>query len=408
MVVILAWINFHLYSAPAGVATPGAYAEDVPKQLSNIGRRLRAGEGVRMQAIFPEGWFFSHLLYGFAWVNVGLQTSDEALKTRAISEARWVLAEADTPVGRQRFLADTQVPNGVFYLGWKNRLLGGLLELAGKEGKAEEIQLFHTQSETLAKAYRERPTHSLDAYPGQCWPCDNVMALASLKVHDELFGTDYHKVIAVWVDFMRERLDPETGLLPHKIDGPTGAMTIAPRASSQVYMLALLPELDPSFGREQYAIFRRCFVMDWLGLMPVREYQRGIAGKGDVDTGPLLFGIGPSATTVSIAAARANGDFELAERNTILSEMVGFPQTHLDEKSFAFGKVVVADAFLAWGKSLTSWTKHAQASYPPTTSKWWRWKIHGISFAIGLLILAVLRALLRAVGNGTAAPLRRS
>ncbi len=379
-IAILVWLNLRLYSIPDGAARPGKLSVDALPQLHNIGRRLKAGEGADMQRIFPEGWFFSHALYGFAWVNVGLQTGDATLKTQAATEARWVFERMNSPEARAPFKADTQVKNGVFYLGWKNRLLGGLLKMLPVDQRlSEEVELFHSQSEQLAAAFRVTPSLHLDAYPGMAWPCDNVMALASLKLHDALYGTNYQDVIDAWVAFTKQHLDPATGMIVHRIDGRTGAMLLAARASSQVYIHALLPELSADFAREQYAKFRSLFVANWFGYLPVREYPHGASGRGDVDTGPLIFGISPSATTVSIAAARANSDFELSERNVILSESIGVPWTSGDEKSFGFGKIVVADAFLVWGKTLIPWSGIKATEFPTTTSVWWRWRIHVVT-----------------------------
>lgn len=389
---VVLWINVRLYTAPRGVSVRGEIAEDALLQLANIGRRLRAGEGTSMQRIFPEGWFFSHALYGMAWVNVGLQTGDDALKRRAATEARWVLQRMDSPEGLAPFLADTQVPHGVFHLGWKSRLLGGLLALKPEPAPTPvDVASFRRQCEALGTAFRARPSRHLDAYPGQAWPCDNVMALSSLQLHDTLFEPQFADVIASWLDYTKRHLDPATGLIVHMIDGSDGRMVIAARASTQVYIHALLPELDAAFAREQYAIFRRLFVPDWLGFLPVREYPKGTSGAGDIDTGPLILGISPSATVVSIAAARANGDSELSERSVILSEIVGAPWTSGGEKSFAFGTIVVADAFLAWGKSLTPWTPVPEMRFPATAYGWWRWRLHGISILAAALVVILMR-----------------
>lgn len=389
----LLWLNARLYAVPRGAAERGEISDDAVAQLANIGRRLRAGEGADMQRIFPEGWFFSHALYGFAWVNVAMQTPDAGLRRRAIEEVRWVLQRMDTPEGLGPFTARTQVEHGVFYLGWKNRLLGGLLALR-PEPVSGETAAFHRQSEELAAAFRATPSLHLDAYPGRAWPCDNVMALASLRLHDELFGPQFADVMESWLAYTRGHLDPETGLVVHKIDGGSGAMLIPARASTQVYILCLLPELSPEFARDQYARFRRIFVQDWLGYLPVREYPKEKSGPGDVDTGPLIMGISPSATVVSIAAARANGDYELAERSVILSETIGVPWTSGGEKSFGFGRIVVADAFLVWGKTLVPWTRTPEASFPPSTPAWWRWRIHAVSLLIvGLVVFSIRRTL---------------
>ena len=114
-------------------------------------------------------------------MNVGLQTNDAVLKREAAGEVRWVLERMNSPEGLAPFLADTQVEHGVFYLGWRNRLLGRLLaSLPAGERLPGEISEFNSQSDELAAAFRAAPALHLDAYPGQAWPCDNVMALASL------------------------------------------------------------------------------------------------------------------------------------------------------------------------------------------------------------------------------------
>lgn len=386
----LLWLNARLVATPANAYPAGGLGPDIVAQLDGIGRRLRAGEGRDMQAIFPEGWFFSHMTYGYAWVNVGLATGDPALRARAIAETRWVLERADSPEGLAPFTRATQVPHGVFYLGWTNRLLGGLMLLqAPAERSAADLARLKTQSRQLADAMRASPSGNLDAYPGQSWPCDNVVALASLAAHDAVFGPTYADVMARWVTLTRAHLDPATGLIPHAANAATGVATIGPRASTQVYIHAFLPEVDAAFAREQYARYREVFVTSVVGFPVSLEYPKGSRGQGDVDTGPLVLGIGPSATVVAIASARANGDGPLAERITVLSELLGFPVTTAQGKSFALGTLVVADGFLAWGKSLLPWTVPAPALSDDPASL--RLPLHLMSLALlaGITVLAL-------------------
>lgn len=360
-----------------------------------------------MQRIFPEGWLFSHALYGMAWINVAMQSAGEpAIQQRAIGEARWVLSEMETPAGLAPYMVTTQVPHGVFYLGWKNRLLGGLLQLLPADQRTPaEVEHFHGYTRALADAYRKSKGAHLEAYPEQAWACDNVVALASLRLHDALFGTDHEPEIASWLARVKTNLDPESGVIPHEAGTHSAApRDTRPRGSSQVYTLSFLSELDPEFGRDQYIRFRQRFVVDWLGYTPAREYPIGMTGRGDVDSGPLIFSISPSATVVSIAAARANQDWELARRNIALSETIGFPWSWGNEKRFAFGQLVVADAFLAWSKSLVPWTKvRAGQTGPPaelpahsTSSTVWRAQIHGLSALIFVPLLLAARWCIRA------------
>lgn len=110
---------------PATAATgepPGVY-----RQLAFIRAALQDGAAEQAQRLFPEGYFFSHVLYGLAWVELGHRRPDE--RAAALREARWALARLDGPAGRAPFDPSLDPPFGVFYRGWSNWLLGGVLSL---------------------------------------------------------------------------------------------------------------------------------------------------------------------------------------------------------------------------------------------------------------------------------------
>ncbi|OUL18827.1 hypothetical protein BV378_34225 [Nostoc sp. RF31YmG] len=385
--VLLLRVNFCLLTVSAKDYAHEKLNPDTLMQLKNIKRRLNAGEGKTMQAFFPEGWFFSHIVYGYSWVNVALSTKSEPLRQQAIQEVRWVLSQIDTPEGRAPFTADTQVSHGVFYLGWSNRLLGGLLKIQlAKERSPQDITRFHAQSQELAQAFATSPTATIDAYPGQAWPCDQTVALASLALHNELFGSNYQSVIQRWISYTRQHLDPQTGLIPHKIDATTGQIDIGARGTSQVYLLPFLVELDSEFAKQQYAQFRKQFVPSVLGFFIVREYPISTDGDADVDSGPIIFGIGPTSTIVSIAPARAYKDSQLFESTLLITEILGLPLVWDEEKSYALGLLLVIDDFLVWGKTLVPWT---QVNYSPSTEQTFAKNIQLWVLFSGLVLLVL-------------------
>src|SRR5262249_40809243 len=151
------------------------------------------------------------------------------------------------------------------------------------------------------------PTPFLSAYPGQSWPVDNVVAIAALRLHDTLLPPRFDALIARWLDAARARLDPATGLLPHRVDPATGEPLEGARGSSQSIIARFLPEIDLAWGRAQYALFRERFVTTVAGLPGVREYPHDAPGQGDVDSGPLIAGVSLSATVVTLGAALAGG-----------------------------------------------------------------------------------------------------
>ena len=144
----------------------------------------------RMQQVFPEGGCFTITLYGLAWTNlVSHFDVDSERRGLAIQESLWALDQYGQPYVVGPFTA-TQVRNGVFWLGQRNLLIGQLLAVMPEASRpAALVREFHDNSRSLAQAFLASPTAHLDSYPRLCWPADNVTALASLLIHDELYAT---------------------------------------------------------------------------------------------------------------------------------------------------------------------------------------------------------------------------
>ncbi len=392
LLIALLW-QLHHYSAQ-DYRPPGT-GPDVEQQLNWLGQALRRGAGESTQGWYPEGYFFSHAIYGLALVNQALlHPEDEGLRQRNIKEVAWVLERLESAQGRAPFPQRQAVEYGVFYQGWLNRLLGGWLLLQPEAVRdPDRVEQFHRQSAALAQAFRQSPTRHLEAYPGSSWPVDNVVALTSLRLHDDLYGTHYAVVIDQWLAYTRAHLDPATGLLPHRIDAQTGQLQDDARASSLVMALSFLGELDVNFAHEQYARLRELYAQPVLDFVLMREYPRGISGPGDVDSGPLLGDISPIASGVALATARINGDEETFERLIQLSEVVGLPTTLGDQKWFSLGLLPIGDAFLVWGKTIVPWhqmtTPTPSIEYPRLTSTWYACT-NGLALFIALALGLVI------------------
>ena len=81
-------------------------------------------------------------------------------------------------------------------------------------------------------------------------------------------------------------------------------------------------------GRDQHALYKagRAYLYEPLGpLGAMREYPYGDDGAGDIDSGPLIFGRGVSATAFAIGAARADGDADTAAALLRTATMFGAP-----------------------------------------------------------------------------------
>jgi hypothetical protein len=384
-----AWIVYVVVAVLAGVAVvvPNVrlYATEqgtgaLVAQQRFLGERLRAGGGEQMQAYFPEGYFFSHVLYGLTWLDLARRDDGGGLRQEALREARWALRALESTSGRAPFDQDLRPAYGVFYIGWSNRLRGGIVELAGRN--APEAARFRADCAALARELAANGPF-LQAYPGQAWPVDTVVAVSALRLHDRAFGEHtYDSAVRDWIAAAREQADPATRLLPHQVEPQlTGA-----RGTSQSIIQRFLPEIDAGWARAEYAEYRRWFADTRFGLPVVLEYPRGKTGTGDVDSGPLILGVSASATVVTIGAARVHGDQQLAGPLTGFGEALGAPIRLRGQKWYAFGVLPIGDAFLAWSAAAPRAEPGEYGTYDGVAGWWWRLPWH----AVGLLVIALL------------------
>jgi len=398
--VLLIAVQSRLYVPPTDVAGPGRIPPDVIAQLRFLRGALERGAGEEMQQLFPEGFFFSHVLYGLAWVEVGASVApDDPQHEQAITGAWWAADRLDSPASLMPFSPALDPPFGVFVVGWGTWLRTGILALEAPDRRdPDRVARVIDDCQALGAAFARSSTPFLTSYPGQAWPVDSIVGIAALRRCNDLFELRYDDVIARWITLAQERLDPATGLLSHRADPRTGQPLDSARGSSQSVIARFLPAIDPIWGLDQYRRFRARFVTTVAGLPGVREYPHGQEGNGDVDSGPLLAGVSLSATTVTLGAARAWGDTGLAEPLRFGGEFLGMGITVGDEKRYALGMLPVGDAFLVWSKTAPLWrTRPPDQSFDPVVPFWWRLPLHAIS----LMLIALIWLPFRRVPHGS-------
>ncbi len=313
----------------------------------------------KMQELFPEGACFTVTLYGLSWTNLVRNFDVEKdLRETAIAEATWALEQYEQPYVVGPF-STTQVRNGVFWLGQRNLLLGQLLEILPESRRPRRlVDEFHTNTKSLADAFLASPTAHLDSYVGLCWPADNVTALASLLLHDELYSTQYRVAYEHWREWTLDNPDPRTGLPAGHLDSRTGHLLQPARGCANSWILALLPDMDPELAPDMYGLYREHFLVTRLGFNVFREYPSGLDRPADVDSGPILMSVGMTATCVGLAASISNGDLETAEDIYDLVNSLGLRhEMDLEGKGvtgtqYLFGRLPVSDAFLTWAFTL--------------------------------------------------------
>lgn len=383
--LLLIMVNARFYTAPSAAFQSPHVGPGAVEQLAFIRDALDHGAGDDMQALFPEGFFFTHVLYGLAWTEIARRDeADSVLKARAVREARWAFGQVDSPKGREPFSSATDPPYGVFCIGWRARLMGGLLfAQPPAERDPDDVAVFQRDCAALAGALQRSPTPFLCAYPDQAWPCDTVVAVAALAMHDRVFEPRYADLISSWSAAAGSFTDPANQHLVHRIDPRTHAVLQPRRGTSQVIINRFLPEFAPLWAANSYFAFKQSFADTVLGVPALREYPRGASGAGDVDSGPLIFGCSASATIVAIGAANMHGDEVFANSISQSAEGLGLPITFAGRKRSAFGVMPVGDAFLVWSRL----SAPLDASSPPLVTfaappTYWRLNLHILTLAI--------------------------
>jgi len=367
----------------------------VSTQVAFLDGTLRVGAGATMQGLFPEGDLFTHVLTGLAAAALarpesGLTDSDRAAHLQI---ARRMLGEVESERNRGLFAGTEHPPGGAFLLGWRLLLVA---EIGRASGLREDRSMASAGATQVAKAFGDSEGILLESYPGRAWPCDNVVAWAAAIRAGDLTGLNLRPAARDWLTRASALRDPATGLLVHEA-GLDGRVLSGPRGSSQSIIQTFLPDLDPSAALQDWAAYRRWFVVRVAGLIGVREFPTGTSGAGDVDSGPLLWGVSASSSAVTLAAARANGDRLLADSLDREAELLGVGFSWGGTRRYAAGALPVGDAFLAWGRSLPLggasfdtddsspgqpwWALLVALAFAPAVAvgAWWHRRRHGTS-----------------------------
>ena len=288
---------------------PGLRGPDViASQLSWLAGKAPSAAS-EMQALFPEGEFFTWALTGLAAGNLARSGHDPQRHLALLERA---IAETGNPMVAGRFGTNDLLPHGTFYHGWRLLLL---VDRAALTGDATHLTEVSSEARAIAAALDEMEAHR----------------------------------------------DPSSGLLVHQ-RGESRA-----RGASQSLIQVFLPDIDPERAAREWVIYKQAFLSPTLGLVGIREHAHGVDAPGDVDSGPLVNGVSASASAVTLAAARRHGDIELATALDREADLLGMPLPTGSGTAFAFGLLPVGDAFVAWARSVPL----GEATGDPVPQPWW-------------------------------------
>ena len=212
----------------------------------------------------------------------------------------------------------------------------------------------------LARRLSEAPHATIETYPGETYPPDVCAVAGAIGLHGRVTGTDHGEVLARWSRTFRDHhVDPNSGLLVQAVDGHSGVSLDRPRASGTALGAYFLAFADPDLSADLFEALRDQCDIAVLGFGGMREYARGDqGGHGDVDSGPVVLGIGMSATGFALAGARIHRDRPIYTRLYRTAFLFGAPVQRQDRRSFVTGGPLgnaILLAMLTAGPGTATW-----------------------------------------------------
>jgi len=234
------------------------------------------------------------------------------------------------------------------FLGYTNTLLsyerwlnseGGTSDKTARTRVASDDAVNDSITEALLRRLSASSTGLIETYPGEMYPVDNCVGVASIALHGRATGRDYSAFISKWCANLRKRyVDPKSGMLYQSVDPETGAPVGAPRASGTLFSAYFLSFVDAQLSKDLFAAVQRNQVTHVAGFGAICEYPAGYIGElGDIDSGPVVFGLSTSGTAFALAGARIHGDEALFRDIYSTLYLVGTPIDRGDRENFLIG-----------------------------------------------------------------------
>jgi hypothetical protein len=232
-----------------------------------------------------------------------------------------VVARVQPPNGRLEELTDYR--QQATYLG-EYALALGAYGLIQHDPRFAELQ--GHLADLLYVALAAAPERPLRSYPAYFWPFDTLPVLLALQLDDLRTGRDRSRpLIARHLAWVRSQATHPRYQLPwSRLTEQTYRGQELPRGSDVAFRLCLLPHLEPAYARSLYDHFTHHYWLEQGTLAGFAEWPAGQQRFQDVDSGPIVMGVGVAATGLGIGVALAQED--TARRDRLLTQLAAFGQ----------------------------------------------------------------------------------
>jgi hypothetical protein len=121
------------------------------------------------------------------------------------------------------------------------------------------------------------------------------------------------------------------------------------------YSIIFISMFDRDFSAQLYRNFRNVFFKRFLGLDFPMEWITSGHNLGDVDSGPVINGIGTVASAFTIGAAKANNDEYIFSSLSAPAEIATLPYYNVNGTKGYLANVSLGEAVLLFCRTLRPW-----------------------------------------------------
>lgn len=219
--------------------------------------------------------------------------------------AEVVLAPSTAAWVKGKWGDDYHSKGNVFY---RMLVLHGLTSFERASSDTRYHAIARAQAQALAAELMSAKYHLADDYPGECYPTDVLWAVAAIH---RVLGDEAAPLVGQFMAVLDGPLLTRYGLPAFEVNSETAEIYQGPRGSGNSGMLSFAGELDAVMARRWYEAYTKHHWVDGF-VSGFREVPRGAADVTDVDSGPVILGMGSVASLFGIGAARASGRFDHA------------------------------------------------------------------------------------------------
>jgi len=258
--------------------------------------------------------------------------------------------EADKMSGLE-FLLDPSVENNIYYYGNLNLMLSAY-DLVSDDDTFSKLNDMLTKR--ISNEIIESNGANLVSLPIESWSADMPVALASLKIYDDNYGTDYSsKPIELWKKHAKENLMDEDGNLYATMDTISKKGLEKAKGGSLGYSIIFTSFFDKDFSNEMYDSFKKSFHKSVLGINMVKEFEDG-SSVADVDSGPIIYGVGSVASAFGMGAAKVSNDPASFQTLSLAAELVTLPFETFSGKEY-LANISLGETALLFNRTLRPW-----------------------------------------------------